>query len=472
MKRIFILAFIGITSLCQAQLDISISGEDSLCFGQSSLYQVEVSPLANQYLFRDTSALSTGSGGFVALSANYHHQDVTNTFTYDLWVKPGRTITMKSESSTCPGSIDVRLANNTQNWAIVPNGLGGGLLSVGLSIGTNGIIVGEHSANIITSRLSYTIPIDDWVHVAIVYTTSTVSLYLNGELVRSRATHCPANDKCISANITGHYYSPDFKGNVDEFRLWDVALSQDQIRDLASKKLVEETSGLRYYASFDEGSYSRTLGDLGTPEMVPSLIPAKGYIKAFDLGFNYYTGNDISNLNEYTPDALQYQWSTGEQDSEITFSPLLGENYLSVEVSSEGELGRDTFLVHAKDCGLPVFCDTLVIHDTVWVSVVDTTGYSPLPMQNLVAYYPFNGSGGSLGIGLISSRIFRRKPKKDQKRGMTGFLFATILTFLKPAIKGMLLSEIQRRFKVHTTPQNSTQETQLPLSKYQAPPSN
>ena len=387
MKRLFILAFIGITSLCQAQLDISISGEDSLCFGQSSIYQVEVSSPANHYLFRDTTVLSTGSRGFVALSANYSHLDVTNTFTYDLWVQPGRTITMKSESSTCPGSMDVRLANNTQNWAIVPNGLGGGLLSVGLSIGTNGVIVGEHSANIITSRLSHTVAIDDWVHVAIVYTPATIYLYLDGVLVRSRATPCPSNDKCVSSNITGHYYSPDFNGNVDEFRLWDVALSQDQIRDLAGKKLLAETSGLRYYASFDGGAYTRTLGDLGTADMTQYIIPDEGYIKALDLGHDYYTGTDINNLMAYIPGELSYLWSTGDQDAQIIFAPDLGANYLRVKVSSDGELGRDTFPVYAEDCGLPVFCDTLLIRDTLVIH--DTLYMNPCGGAPEVQYVKF-----------------------------------------------------------------------------------
>ena len=187
--------------MCQAQFDISITGEDTLCIGQSSQYSVEVDQSSNQYLFRDTIAYSTGGNAFFPLTPGYDYMDITNTFTYDLWVKPTRTINMSGESNVCAGGVSVPLANSNQNWAIVPSGLGGGNMSVGLTIGTNGLMVGEHSGNILVSRLSYTVSITDWVHVAIVYSTDNIYLYLDGELVRSRPTHCPTNTKCIASRF-------------------------------------------------------------------------------------------------------------------------------------------------------------------------------------------------------------------------------------------------------------------------------
>lgn len=97
----------------------------------------------------------------------------------------------------------------------------------------------------------------------------------------------------------------------------------------------------------------------------------------------------------------------------------------------------------------------------------------PSRVKTSVTSNPIAWFGGSLGFGLVASRLFRRKPKKAQKKSsMTGILITAILALLKPALKGILMSELQRRFKVHTFGQNATQETQLPLSKYQAPPSN
>jgi hypothetical protein len=96
----------------------------------------------------------------------------------------------------------------------------------------------------------------------------------------------------------------------------------------------------------------------------------------------------------------------------------------------------------------------------------------PLRIKNSVSSRPLAWFGGSLGLGLVASRLLRRKPRKTRKTRMTAFMFTAILSLLKPALKGMLISELQRRFKVHTTGQEAGEETQLPLSKQPSPPSN
>ncbi|MFC7338911.1 hypothetical protein ACFQY0_17070 [Haloferula chungangensis] len=98
----------------------------------------------------------------------------------------------------------------------------------------------------------------------------------------------------------------------------------------------------------------------------------------------------------------------------------------------------------------------------------------PSRIKHSVTSSPLAWFGGSLGAGVLASRIFRRKPKKvaTKSKGIIGLLIATIMTMVKPAIRGILVSELQRRFKVHTKWQNPSQETHLPLSKPRTPPSN
>ena len=96
----------------------------------------------------------------------------------------------------------------------------------------------------------------------------------------------------------------------------------------------------------------------------------------------------------------------------------------------------------------------------------------PSRIKQSVTSSPLAWFGGSLGVGLLASRMLRRKPKKAEKKGMAAFLFTAILTLLKPALKGMLVGELQRRFKVHTAWKNPEPETQLPLPKPPSPPSN
>jgi hypothetical protein len=94
----------------------------------------------------------------------------------------------------------------------------------------------------------------------------------------------------------------------------------------------------------------------------------------------------------------------------------------------------------------------------------------PSRVRHSVASSPLAWFGGSLGVGFLSSRILRKKRSKERKRGgFFGFLFAALMTLVKPSIKGFLLGEIQRRLKVHTNPETRSRETQLPLSNDPGP---
>jgi hypothetical protein len=384
MKKLILAISIAIPAVCSAQFDISLIGEDTICIGQSSQYSVEINELSNQYLFRDTTGLISGGNGYKALDAGYHFLDVTNTFTYDLWVKPTRTINMKGESNACAGNVSVPLAHSNQNWALVPVGLGEGRMSVGLTIGTNGVMVGEHSGNILVSRLSYTTAINDWVHVAIVYRTDSIFLYLDGEKVRSRSIHCPTNTKCVTSGLTGYYYGPDFTGNIDEFRLWDIALNGEQIQNIKDKKLRDDVNGLRYYASFDNGKFERTSGDLGTIQMTVNQVVPEKYIKESSWQLNSFLGTDISGLTPFSAEDLNFSWSTGDNDQNITFMLTDKSEVISIEVTNDGFYGKDSMLLHGIDCCQEIFYDTVLVYDTIHGSVA--------PSEGLVAYYPFNGN--------------------------------------------------------------------------------
>ncbi len=404
MKKIILLLFSVLSLMCNAQYDVSINGEDTLCIGQNSQYLAEVGSSSNRYLFRDTTGLSSGGNGYFALNAGYDWLDITNTFTYDLWVKPTRTINMSGESNVCAGGVSVPLANSNQNWALVPVGLAGGNMSVGLTIGTNGLMVGEHSGNILVSRLSYTVSISDWVHVAIVYRPDSVLLYLDGDLVRSRPTHCSTNDKCITSGITGYYYGPDFKGNVDEFRLWDIALSTEQIQEVKDKKIINQVAGLRYYASFDEGKFERTLGDLGDLNMTVSLINNEDYIKKSSRELSKYSGPDIDNLTAFVTDDFNYLWSTGETTQDIVYAPVDSINYLSVEAFNDHYSLVDTMEIIGANCCSEIYYDTIteIVYDTVCT-------YADVPGEDLVSHYPFDGNADDYGTmkkdGIVNGAV-------------------------------------------------------------------
>ena len=392
MKKLSVVLFSVFSLLCNAQNDVSISGEDTLCIGQNSQYLAEVGSSSNQYLFRDTARTRPGGNGNFALGLDYDVEDITNTLTYDLWVKPTRTINMSGESNVCAGGVSVPLANSNQNWALVPNALGGGRMSVGLTIGTNGLMVGEHASNILVSRLSYAVSITDWVHVAIVYRPDSIFLFLDGDMVRGRPTHCPTNTKCITAGLTGYYYSPDFQGDVDEFRLWDIPLTREQVVEIKDKKIVNQVDGLRYYASFDDGKFERTLGDIGTVNMTVQELTAENNIKKSSWEFSKFTGPDIGNLSPFVPGDFNYLWSTGETTQDIIYALVDSINYLSVEAYNDHYSLVDSMEIIGANCCSEIYYDTIteIVYDTL-------SSCTDVPDEDLVSHYPFDGNADDFG---------------------------------------------------------------------------
>jgi surface protein len=165
-------------------------------------------------------------------------QSVTDTglrtkFSLVMWVKSNRVVNFISESSLCPGSVSVPMANSNQNWAFVP-GNSGTNLGIGFSIGTNGIMVSEHADNILVSRLSNSSTYSGFVQVAIVYDTNNSYLYVNGTLVRTRSMYCGSNIKMIPSvlSLGSSLYSSNFSGVIDDLGVWNRALTSTEIQQL------------------------------------------------------------------------------------------------------------------------------------------------------------------------------------------------------------------------------------------------
>lgn len=85
----------------------------------------------------------------------------------------------------------------------------------------------------------------------------------------------------------------------------------------------------------------------------------------------------------------------------------------------------------------------------------------PSRIKHSVRRNPLVWFGGSAGLGLLSTRLFRRPKKAVKKSGKLGFLIATTFTILKPTLTRVITSELQRRFIGHA----QSNERRLPLSK-------
>ena len=91
----------------------------------------------------------------------------------------------------------------------------------------------------------------------------------------------------------------------------------------------------------------------------------------------------------------------------------------------------------------------------------------PRRVREHVARKPLLWFGGSLGVGLVASRLLRRPRKKTKAKaaGLMGILLPTLVAVLKPLLKHVVTSELQRRLMANAHPESTPPETRFPLSK-------
>ncbi|KJD34821.1 hypothetical protein PK35_02610 [Tamlana nanhaiensis] len=126
--------------------------------------------------------------------------------------------------------------NNTNEYLFLTPSSGAGTLRFGMKIGS-----GEQFIE------SSVLPTGEWTHVAVTISTSGVVLYVNGQQVAqsTSAFGSPLNIK-PALNYIGRSQFPDplLNGSVDDFRVYNYALSPAQVEALAAGTLSVNTTKL------------------------------------------------------------------------------------------------------------------------------------------------------------------------------------------------------------------------------------
>ncbi len=76
-----------------------------------------------------------------------------------------------------------------------------------------------------------TVPLNSWSFVAAVWDSSSVSLYVNGSLTSATSTTGSGNSSTVT-NIGAENTSRQFNGSIDDVRIYNRALSAEDIQDL------------------------------------------------------------------------------------------------------------------------------------------------------------------------------------------------------------------------------------------------
>lgn len=146
-------------------------------------------------------------------------------FTISAWIKRDaadsglKSIISKRDASFLQG-FDFRILNDNRVQLYWKNG-------------TN------QSLSTITS-----IPDEEWHHVAAIYDGTNLNLYIDGVLDRtaSRTPPVATNDSFFIAAAGKNTPTQHFMGNIDEVRIWNTALSVDQLRFVMNQE-IEDNAG-------------------------------------------------------------------------------------------------------------------------------------------------------------------------------------------------------------------------------------
>ncbi len=219
----------------------------------------------------------------------------------------------------------------------------------------------------------YAIPNNEWHHIAATFDGSTVKLYVDGIEVNSVPAASPpintANSFIIGADTTNYVASPAnnnfFNGAIQEVRIWDVALSESQIRDMMNQHIEDNTnvkgtetklnisgglmwSNLLGYYPLDANTASDSSGNnidgipqnMSSTQIVTAPLPYKTNADStWDTSSTWLNNSDVYMPNTNGVDGTPIDWNIVELSNDITS----GDRNITLSglVSTSGTLTMD-----------------------------------------------------------------------------------------------------------------------------------
>ena len=109
------------------------------------------------------------------------------------------------------------------------------------------------------------IPSNEFVHVAVTYDGATRKHYIDGELVASKVESGPMTTTSTAMRFNSDTaYPPNYATTLDEVRIWNVALTQDQIRAGINTTINAPQPGLVAVYHLDGNANDAIAGHNGT----------------------------------------------------------------------------------------------------------------------------------------------------------------------------------------------------------------
>ena len=101
---------------------------------------------------------------------------------------------------------------------------------------------------------------NEWIHLAALSGPRGMKLFVNGVLVGQHTNGASFADieafqtNYLGRGLTGNPTDRDFRGEIDELRVWDHRRTTAQIRENMFKRLTGKEEGLTHLWNFDDGT--------------------------------------------------------------------------------------------------------------------------------------------------------------------------------------------------------------------------
>ncbi|WP_454861350.1 glycosyltransferase [Peribacillus frigoritolerans] len=193
----------------------------------------------------------TFHGNNIVATQKQLFSNIKNTFTIEFWAKPEVTHEIDKESTRgILGTFGQRFAITPVYGAYRDDD--SSRAGIGVSVGTNGVSVYEHTKNYLPATLVYKASLSGWTHIAVVYNNKTPTLYINGQFARAGITS--AMRTVVPSGVFGGVNPYGFYvGGLGEVRIWSTARVQNEIQKNMNRELTGNEVGLFGYWKLDEG---------------------------------------------------------------------------------------------------------------------------------------------------------------------------------------------------------------------------
>lgn len=153
-------------------------------------------------------------------------------------------------------SLWVKMATYAQFAGCLCNSSADSWFNIGSTVSNPGATAAYEYDGTNVGRADTTgIPTGSWAHLCAVFTShSSRSVFLNGAAKVTNSVACSAitvNQTLVgTAYVGGAIYAPNFGGDLAEFAIWNVALSDAEVAQLASGLSADQVHGANLVAYY------------------------------------------------------------------------------------------------------------------------------------------------------------------------------------------------------------------------------